>query len=616
MELARAMLFDSGLPMYLWDEATNHMAWIANRAPTRSLGGKTPYEAKYKSKPNMSGVVPFGTRAWVKIVNAGKLEPRARLGYFVGFDNNSTGYRIYFPERRIVRVEREVTFDTTPRDAIEIPIDEIPVLSNNPIARKEVDGNAGGEEARDIEIQGEQRREVDIEDEAVENGMDEGHAEEEEQQEGRVMRTRGANTQPGHYWNLAGRPRRAHANLMQSVQDTLFALSSALETAPQTIQEAIAGPHANEWKEAWKAEIEQLINIGTWELVPRPKDKPVIPCREVLHEKHGPDGKVIRRKVRVAAGGHRQVEGINYTDTFASAAKIATIRIVLALAAKWDWEIDQVDVVAAFLNGKLKEEVYMEAPYGVLTKNDVGKVCRLDRTLYGLKQAGNEWYKEMLGVFKRMGFKVYLCDSSLFLRFNDKGSMMIPVCTDDMTVAGSSRKVVDDFKAELATYFKLTDKGEIHWLLGFEIVHDRKAKTISLNQRAYIEAMAKKFGQENARPAYTPLQPGTVLTKANPNASINSPYREACGHILWPAVTTRPDIQFAAGLIAQFMDNPSEEHWRAVTNIIRYLNTMKDYCLVLGGEGEVGIGYVDADFAAQEYRHSISGYSFHIGQGV
>jgi hypothetical protein len=105
MELSHAMLWDSGLPTFLWDEATNHMGWIANRSPTRALNGKTPYEARHKSKPNLSGLVPFGTRAWVKIVDAGKLERRARLGYFVGYDTKSTGYRIYFPERRLVRVE-------------------------------------------------------------------------------------------------------------------------------------------------------------------------------------------------------------------------------------------------------------------------------------------------------------------------------------------------------------------------------------------------------------------------------------------------------------------------------------------------------------------------------
>jgi hypothetical protein len=387
---------------------------------------------------------------------------------------------------------------------------------------------------------------------------------------------------------------------MYGVDETLFALSSALETAPQTIEEALSGRDADAWNEAWRSELNQLQDIGTWQIVPRPKDKPVIPCREVLHEKHGPDSTITRRKVRIATGGHRQIENINYTDTFASAAKIATIRIVLALAAQWDWEIDQVDVVAAFLNGKLNEEVYMEAPYGVLPKNDRSRVCHLMRTLYGLKQAGNEWYKEMARVFKLMGFTVSLCDASLFLRFDDKGGMMIPVSTDDMTVAGSSRKVVDDFKAELSTYFKITDEGEIHWLLGFEIMRDRKARTIVLNQKAYIVAMAKKFGQENARPVYTPLDQGTILSKDQcPVNPINAPFREGCGHILWPATTTRPDVQYPAGHLAQFMENPSEEHWRAVLRIIRYLYTTKDQWLILGGEGDIGIGYTDADWASQ-----------------
>jgi hypothetical protein len=168
------------------------------------------------------------------------------------------------------------------------------------------------------------------------------------------MRTQGAITEPRHYWNLAGKPSHSRANLMYGVDETLFALSSALETALKTIEKALSGCDADAWNEACWSELDQLQDIGTWELVPRPKDKPVIPCQQVLHEKHGPDGNITRWKVRIAAGGHRQVENINYTDTFMSAAKIVTIHIVLALTAQWDWEIDQVDVTA-FLNGKLNE---------------------------------------------------------------------------------------------------------------------------------------------------------------------------------------------------------------------------------------------------------------------
>jgi hypothetical protein len=186
-----------------------------------------------------------------------------------------------------------------------------------------------------------------------------------------------------------------------------------------------------------------------------------------------------------------------------------------------------------------------------------------------------------------------------------------------MAIAGSSHKLFNKFKAELSTHFKITDEEELHWLLGFEVKRNRKERTITLNQKSYIEAMAKKFGQDSVRPTHTPLKPGTVLSKDQcPDVPIDKPYQVASGHVLWPALITCPDVQCPVRLTVQFMQNPTTEHWRTVMRIIRYLYTMRDYWLVLGGEGDVGVGYVDADWASQMDRHSISGYCFHIGQGA
>jgi|ERR1700722_1352817 len=110
IELARAMLFDSGLPTYLWDKAIHHAIWIKNQAPTKALGS-TPYKAHYHEKPSLAGLVLFGTQVWVKIVNARKLKPQAKLSYFVGYDDESTGYWIYYPEGRSVSIECKVVFD-------------------------------------------------------------------------------------------------------------------------------------------------------------------------------------------------------------------------------------------------------------------------------------------------------------------------------------------------------------------------------------------------------------------------------------------------------------------------------------------------------------------------
>src|SRR5215510_13731688 len=333
--------------------------------------------------------------------------------------------------------------------------------------------------------------------------------------------------------------------------------------------------------------------------------------------KHGPDGEVVKRKVRLIAGGHRQKEGVNYTDTFASAARLPTIRTVLSLAAQRDWEIHQVDVIGAYLNSKLEEEVYMEAPPGILTHADGDVVCRLVRSLYGLKQAGRAWYKKMVHIFKQMNFALALSDTSLFIRTNDQGALIIPVSTDDMTVTGSTRKVVEDFKVELRRYLPITDGGELKWMLGFEVKRDRVVQTIGMNQKAYIEEMARKFGQVPAKTAYTPMEAGPSLEDHDlSKPRLDVPYQEACGHILWPAVVTRPDIQFAVGILARYTKDPSHAQWNAVLRVIRYLYTTRDKWLVLGGWKDELTGYADADWASQPDRHSIAGYCFFLGNGA
>src|SRR6202045_1642786 len=122
---------------------------------------------------------------------------------------------------------------------------------------------------------------------------------------------------------------------------------------------------------------------------------------------------------------------------------------------------------------------------------------------------------------------------------------------DDMVIAASSRDAIIQFKNAFSKHFEITDQGEVSWLLGFEVKHDRKARTIAINQKAYLMAMAEKFRLTNAKPAYMPMEPGMVFSKEQcPSEPIHVPYQEACGSILWPAVTSRPDIQFAVGILA------------------------------------------------------------------
>ena len=155
--------------------------------------------------------------------------------------------------------------------------------------------------------------------------------------------------------------------------------------------------------------------METWIVEDLPPGHTAIPCSEVLRIKRGPSGEIQSYRVRIVAGGHRQVEGINYTETFSSAAKMPTVQVVLANAAQQNWEIEHVDVKSAYLNAPLEETIYMKAPRGVLKPGQQGKVLRLLKGLYGVKQAGRGWFQEMSRVFlKELGFKRSAIDHSVF----------------------------------------------------------------------------------------------------------------------------------------------------------------------------------------------------------
>lgn len=164
----------------------------------------------------------------------------------------------------------------------------------------------------------------------------------------------------------------------------------------------------------------------------------------------------------------------------------------------------------------------------------------------------------------------------------------------------------------------------MRWFLGFEISHDRKARTISINQRAYIEAMMDKFRLTDAKRIATPMEPSSHFTKeqgpSTPNQMtrmVGVPYAEAIGCVLWPVIVSRPDAAYAVGILSQFIQNPGQVHWEVLKRVVTYLGHTKNLWLTFGGHNRMNAeGFCDADWASQAHRHSISGYSFHLGRGT
>ena len=201
-----------------------------------------------------------------------------------------------------------------------------------------------------------------------------------------------------------------------------FALVRSIGSDLKMLDEALQGPDAKHWQEVLDYEIGQLEELQTWEIVDPHQGHKAIPCSEVIKVKHGPNGETLSYWVRIVAGGHRHIKGINYTETFSAMAKMPMVHVILANAAHQNWEIEHIDVKSAYLNAKLKELIYMKLPRGVLNKGQEGK------GLYSLKQAGRGWYQEMSRVFmEEMGF----ARSS---RKEGDEHTIIAIVTDDMAV--------------------------------------------------------------------------------------------------------------------------------------------------------------------------------------
>ena len=248
---------------------------------------------------------------------------------------------------------------------------------------------------------------------------------------------------------------------------------------PRTILEAWSAPDGNAWRSASDEEIRSLIDRHTWDVVDRPKNHPVVKGRWVLKYKRGSGNKITKRKARWVARGFSQRPGIDYIETYAGVVRNVISRIMLALACLYDWEVHQADIKSAYLNSELKEVVYVEMPHGYA---EDGKVCRLLKGLYGLKQAASAWQKTFLNAVTEMGFQQSDADPCLYLKGNLlHGGAALTTHVDDIHVFGQSLRIVKRVKRLLASRFDLEDQGDAAFYLGIEIHRDRKAKILSLS---------------------------------------------------------------------------------------------------------------------------------------
>ncbi|KAK9044839.1 hypothetical protein V6N11_058730 [Hibiscus sabdariffa] len=554
LDMVRSMMSHTDLPTSFWGYALETAAFTLNRVPSKSVQ-KTQHEMWTGRRPNMSFMKIWGCKAYVKHQMSTKLEPKSEKCTFVEYPKETKGY--YFYNENKVFVARTEVF-----------------------LEKEFLMNSG--KGRNIELEEVQQQQViEPEVERISQAVEENPTDLETQPLRRSTRER---HEPERYGFLV----TTHGDVILVDQDE-----------PKTYQEAVASPDSEKWLEAMRSEVDSMSENQVWTLVEPPEGIKPIGCKLVFKKKTDMDGNVQTYKGRLVAKGFRQIHGVDYDETFSPVAMIKSIRILLAVAAFHDYEIWQMDVKTAFLNGKLEEDVYMTQPEGFVTPEDARKVCKLQRSIYGLKQASRSWNLRFNEAIQEFGFIRNEDEPCVYKKFSGSIVSFLVLYVDDILIIGNDIPTLQSIKTWLSSCFSMKDLGEAAYILGVKIYRDRSRRLLGLSQSTYIDKVLKRFSMEESKRGFLPMRHGISLSKemcpSTPQERERMsqiPYASAIGSIMYAMIS--------------------------VKYILKYLRRTKDIFLVYGGEEELRIkGYTDASFQTdKDDSRSQSGFVFCLNGGT
>ena len=586
VEAARSMLTHAGLSYAYWAEAVASAAYLRNRMVTTALkSDETPYQRWYGKKPNLQHIRVFGCMVYSHIPEGKrkKLDNRAQKLRFIGYTDTARNYKVWDEETRRSYIRHDVIFNESdfgkPKQSFSTKPDE--------------------------EKQAELELEVTTPEQSKEPPVQEESDEEEEQGVRRSQRVKKPVTR-------FGVDEYADTSTVEA-QHVAFRVSEIDE--PTTIEEALSGDYSQQWKMAADAEYKSLMENKTWELVKLPEGRRAIGCKWVFRVKYDSNGQVERFKGRLVAQGYSQKYGIDYDETFSPVARFSSIRTLLAFAVEMGMQIHQMDVVTAFLNGDLKEKIYMQQPSGYIQPDKNGLVCKLKKSLYGLKQSPRCWNEKLCEHLKSLGFKESAC---IFVR-QKKELQIIVVYVDDLILLSKSSEQMQQLKEDLSHRFKMKDLGKLYYCLGISVTLDESSQTIRLNQSRYLVKILEKYGLTEANSVSAPADPNVKLLKDDGcSKKVDSlRYQSMVGSLLHAARATRPDIAQAVGVVSRFNAEPTEAHLTAVKRIFRYLKGTVNLSLQYQARGGALIGYADSDWASDlDNRHSTTGNVFLMSGGA
>lgn len=613
VERARSLLVAANLPKIFWAEAVSTVAYLINRSPTKGHG-RTPEEIWTGVKPDLSHLKVFGCKAFVHVPKKfrRKFDPKSTEMIFVGYSEETKGYRLIHPVTRRLTISRDVVFlenefirGVCTAEEEQQSVEEVFPIFDNFLDTDEIDP---------IEI----NEEYPVNENSATNIDNSSTINENPPINDTLSSNSGQRLIPTPITVSSHEVRRSERVPKPKVfpDFVTYCVNGFIPDDPSTVEEALSSANSEVWKKAMCDEFNSLQENDTWELSELPPNRRPIQCKWVFKTKRDSDGRIVRYKARLVAKGFTQQKGIDYGETFSPVVRYSSIRLLVAISAKFNLDIDQMDVVTAFLHGKVEEEIYMLQPKEFATDN---RVCKLKKALYGLKQASRQWYLELDSVLIRNGFQRLLVDPCVYFDITLPKMTFVAVFIDDLLIFTNDQQKKLFLKKKLSERFKMTDLGESNFCVGLRLTRDRAKGTIFLDQKRHIADLLLKFNMVDCNPVDTPMDPNQKLSKSMSPQSPSEreemsriPYQELIGGLLYIAQGTRPDITFAVNTLSMYNNDPGKAHWTAAKRVLRYLKGTIDTKLAYSNDDRNNfLAFCDADWASNiDDRRSCSGYVF------
>ncbi|CAN1263655.1 Retrovirus-related Pol polyprotein from transposon TNT 1-94 [Linum perenne] len=605
LNVARALLFQSSLPIKFWGYAVNHSVHLINRLPTPVLNGRTPFEVLTSKTVSYDHLRVFGCLVYSTILTPGRLkfDSRASTCVFLGFPANTKGYYLYNLQNNQVSISRDVVFHES----------LFPFLNFHEFGKTTTDCHADLFQVLEPAIS-------DF-DPTVSISNNSPSPSQSKSVDDIISNPRNVSKRvikPPAYLsdyqcNFVKYPIQdcvVSNRLSDGFKRFIMAIHS--EEEPATYKIAVQNP---KWITAMDSELTSLHKTQTWSLVPLPHGKKPIGCKWVYKIKYKADGSIERYKARLVAKGYTQTAGIDYVETFAPVAKMTTVRVLLSIAAIKGWELHQLDVNTAFLHGDLYEEVYMSPPPGLILSAP-NLVCKLNKSLYGLKQASRQWNFKLTEFLLGSGYSQSKCDYSLFTKSVNGLFIAVLVYVDDIIITGTDLPTIQSLKTQLDKAFTIKDLGSLKYFLGLEIA--RSSKGISVCQRKYALEILSDSGLLAGKPSICPTDAaGRLSAKSGVLLADPTVYRRLIGRLVY-LCTTRPDISFAVNYLSQFVSQPTDLHMQAASKIVRYIKNDPGRGLFFPADSELKLhGFSDSDWAGcPDSRRSTTGFLVFLGDSL